>query len=240
MAGNWPEGDALASARTGAGACFALTSAPAPNAKYRYYISSALLHGQTKHAGTVNRIPAVEIEALVAKAVRSHVNEGAEIDESGLIHSHVVRVEVQSGKLIIELASANDRDTKRKRSRNLIEVPRQKKPSTRRREVLEPESGPAENIRPIRSESRATLVASIARGRRWLDELITAPTTNAESISTREGCTVRQVNMTISLAFLAPDLVKAAIEGQLPYGMGVTRLRDLPAEWARQRQMLGL
>ena len=27
--------------------------------KYRYYISSALLHGQTKHAGTVNRIPAV-------------------------------------------------------------------------------------------------------------------------------------------------------------------------------------
>jgi hypothetical protein len=48
------------------------------------------------------------------------------------------------------------------------------------------------------------------------------------------------VNMTISLAFLAPDLVKAAIDGRLPHGMGVARLCDLPAEWSRQRQMLGL
>ena len=40
--------------------------------------------------------------------------------------------------------------------------------------------------------------------------------------------------------FLAPDLVKAAIDGILPYGMGVVRLADLPAEWSRQHQMLGL
>jgi site-specific DNA recombinase len=33
-----------------------------------------------------------------------------------------------------------------------------------------------------------------------------------------------------SLAFLAPDLVKAAIDGRLPYGMGIARLTDLPAE----------
>jgi site-specific DNA recombinase len=46
--------------------------------------------------------------------------------------------------------------------------------------------------------------------------------------------------MTISLAFLAPDLVKAAIDGLLPHGMGVARLTDLPAEWSRQYQMLGL
>src|SRR5712671_583163 len=46
--------------------------------------------------------------------------------------------------------------------------------------------------------------------------------------------------MTISLAFLAPDLVKAAIDGRLPHGFGVTRLSDLPAEWSRQRRILGL
>jgi hypothetical protein len=39
--------------------------------------------------------------------------------------------------------------------------------------------------------------------------------------------------MTISLAFLAPDLVKAAIDGRLPYGMGIARLIDLPAEWPK-------
>jgi hypothetical protein len=60
------------------------------------------------------------------------------------------------------------------------------------------------------------LVASIARGRRWLDELIAEETATTESIAKRERCSVRKVNMTISLAFLAPDLVKAAIDGQLP------------------------
>jgi site-specific DNA recombinase len=48
------------------------------------------------------------------------------------------------------------------------------------------------------------------------------------------------VNRTLSLAFLAPDLIKAAIEGRFPHGMGVTRFADLPAEWSRQRRILGL
>ena len=96
-----------------------------------------------------------------------------------------------------------------------------------------------QHARPIRSENRATLVASIARGRRWLDELIAEQTATTDSIAKRERCSVRKVNMTISLAFLAPDLVKAAIDGRLPHGMGVARLADLPAEWSRQHQMLG-
>ncbi len=63
---------------------------------------------------------------------------------------------------------------------------------------------------------------------------------STESIAKRENCSVRKVNMTISLAFLAPDLVRAAIQGRLPHGMGVTRLADLPVEWSRQHQVLGL
>jgi hypothetical protein len=47
--------------------------------------------------------------------------------------------------------------------------------------------------------------------------------------------------MTISLAFLAPGLVKAAVDGRLPHGIGVARLLDeSPAVWSRQHQMLGL
>jgi site-specific DNA recombinase len=64
--------------------------------------------------------------------------------------------------------------------------------------------------------------------------------TGVEQIAARDECSIRQVNMTISLAFLAPDLVKAAVEGRLPRGIGVTRLRDTPAEWSRQYAMLGL
>jgi hypothetical protein len=70
--------------------------------------------------------------------------------------------------------------------------------------------------------------------------LISDPSASTQVIAEREGCSVRKVNMTISLAFLAPHLVKAAIEGRLPHGIGVTRLTDLPAEWSRQHEMLGL
>jgi hypothetical protein len=119
-------------------------------------------------------------------------------------------------------------------------VPWHKILPTRRREILVPECARRENARPIRSESRALIVASIARGRRWLDELISDPAATTESIAKRESCSTRKINMTISLAFLAPDLVKAAIDGRLPHGMGVARLADLSVEWSRQRQMLGL
>ena len=119
-------------------------------------------------------------------------------------------------------------------------VPWRKTPSTRRREILVPESVASQTIRPIRSENRALLVTSIARGRRWLNELLADANTDVERIAAREACSLRKVNMTISLAFLAPDLVKAAIEGRLPHGMGVARLCELPAEWSRQHRMLGL
>jgi site-specific DNA recombinase len=37
-----------------------------------------------------------------------------------------------------------------------------------------------------------------------------------------------------------PNLVKATLEGRLPRGIGIERLRDLPAEWSRQFEALGL
>jgi hypothetical protein len=208
--------------------------------KYRYYISSALLQAQTEQAGVVKRIPAEEIEALIVKAIRNHPGQLNYTNDQGVINNHVARVEVQSDKLIVELAKIKATGPKPRGRSNVIEIPWHKTSFKRRREILIPESQQQHEVRPIRSENRATLVASIARGRRWLDELIADPATNAESIADREGCTTRQVNMTISLAFLAPDLVKAAIQGRLPHGMGVRRLRDMPSEWHRQRQTLGL
>ena len=225
---------------TGGSGCLpAMSARPVPST--RYYISSALLQGRPKQAGIVSRIPAKQVEDLIAKAVRGHFKEPAEIEDAVLIHKHVVRMEVQPDQLVIELAVAKAANSKRKQNnRNVIAVPWQKAPSARCREILVPEAGRPQDARPIRAENRALLIASIARGRRWLNEIMTDSTVRAESIAEREGCSVRQVNVTISLAFIAPDLVKAAIEGRLPHGHGVTRMRDLPAEWPRQRQMLGL
>jgi hypothetical protein len=76
--------------------------------------------------------------------------------------------------------------------------------------------------------------------RRWLDEILSGTVTDVEQIASRQKCSVRQVNMTISLAFLAPDLVRAAVEGRLHRGIGVERLRGAPTEWSRQFEALGL
>jgi site-specific DNA recombinase len=212
------------------------------NVKYRYYLSSALLQGTAARAGSVRRVPATAIEALVIQSVRDHLRPSQPIDDRSLVLSHVARVEVQLDKLVIQLAEAPKTKANRKQPRldSTLKIPWRKTPARRRREILLPEGIRPEHARPIRSETRARLVAAIARGRRWLDELIADPSASADRIAKRANCSARKVNMTISLAFLAPDLVKAAIDGRLPHGMGVARLTDLPAEWSRQHQMLGL
>jgi hypothetical protein len=70
--------------------------------------------------------------------------------------------------------------------------------------------------------------------------MISGSVTDAEQIASRERCSVSHVNMTISLAFLAPKLVRAAVEGRLPRGINIERLRDAPAEWSRQFEALPL
>ena len=115
----------------------------------------------------------------------------------------------------------------------VVRVPWQKQPAKRRREILLPTTGTSVDTRPIRSETCAILIEAIVRGRRWLNELTIEPSATAETIAQREDCSPRRVNMTISLAFLSPTLVKAALDGRLPRGIGVTRLCDMPVEWSR-------
>lgn len=208
--------------------------------KYRYYLSSARLEGRPDRSGSIRRVPAAEIEALVIGSVREHLKLSEPVDDKNFVSAHIERVEIQPDQIVIHLSQAQTTNRQKKKANNLLHVPWHKTASTRRREILLSGPTPSKDSRPIRSETRATLVASIARGRRWLDELTADPIANVESIAKRENCSARKVNMTISLAFLAPDLVKAAIKGQLPRGMGVARLCDMPAEWSRQRQMLGL
>jgi DNA invertase Pin-like site-specific DNA recombinase len=218
--------------------------------RYRYYISAALVQGRTEQAGTVSRVSAKEIEELVTGSVRRHfcprsacdggpsTGQAGSKENAAIIRDHVGRVEVRPDRLVIELTSAAELEANRICDR--IEVPWRKTSMSRRRDILVPETAAAQGLKPIRSENRTLLVASIARGRRWLDEIVNDRAATIEKIAAREGCSKRKVNMTISLAFLAPDLVKAAIEGRLPQGMGVARLCDPPAEWSRQYQMLGL
>jgi hypothetical protein len=222
--------------------------------RYRYYVSSPVRQGQPGLAPSVRRVPAMEIETLVANAVREHLKESAPPDDRDLVTTHVVRVEVHPDRLVVELTPSkqtqlgdqgsatlgSDASSGQELDRPLICVPWQKRPSKRRREIIVPQSAAPCDTRPIRAETRAKLVGSIARGRQWLDEILAGTVTGVEQIAAREKCSVRKIHMTISLAFLTPDLVKAVIEGRLSRGIGVARLCGAPAEWSRQYRMLAL
>jgi site-specific DNA recombinase len=232
--------------------------------RYRYYISSALIQGQPDKAATLNRVPAAEIETLIISALRKHLagksNNKVEargslsLNDRDLISTHIARVDVKPDHLAVQLSVKPDhrggeRDqelsseggTLDRSNPNIMVVPWRKTPSKRPREIILPTGTSShQDLRPIRAETRARLVIAIAKGRRWLDALLAGTATNVEQIASTENCSVRQINMTISLAFLAPNLVQAAVEGRLPRGVGIANLRDASAEWSLQYARLGL
>jgi site-specific DNA recombinase len=208
--------------------------------RHRYYISLPILQGHRKDAGSIHRVPAAEIERAVGEAVCREL-KASQTEQRDLITKRVTRVEVKPDQLTVEVnvpkkQKSNNGALKRK----VLRVPWQKPPSKVSREILRPLSTGSVDSRPIRSEARIRLVAAIARGRKWLNELLTGAAPDVEILAAREHCSVRKINMTISLALLAPDLVKAAIHGRLPRGIGIARLCDLPVEWSKQYRALGL
>ena len=57
-------------------------------------------------------------------------------------------------------------------------------------------------LRRARIVSAIAIAIAIARGRLWLDEMASGSVSYVLQIASRQKCSARQVNMTISLAFL--------------------------------------
>jgi site-specific DNA recombinase len=222
------------------------THATKASVRYRYYVSEPGLHGEARTArlGSVSRVPAPEIEQAIISALRKHLtddqprgeinDEQIRVDRTTLV-TRISRIKVQRNQLVISVKPTNDTIEP-----EVLSIPWQKPPSKRARKIHLPHGRSRDNLRSERAERRTRLVCAIARGRRWLDEIVTGSVTDAGQLAKRERCTVRQVNLSLSLAFLAPQLVTAAVEGRLPRGINIQRLRDPHAEWSRQFEELGL
>jgi DNA invertase Pin-like site-specific DNA recombinase len=191
-----------------------------------------------------------------ATDTKRHEDTTNSLDDKHIVRSHLQRVDVHVEHLAVSMtrhatqesmptAASLDYDPNGRKSAArrpiVIRIPWTKPPAKVAREIVAPaKSHQRRDARPIRAETRAKLVTAIAQGRRWLDELISGTVTSTQEIAERQQCSIRQVNMTISLAFLSPSLVQAAVEGRLPRGVGVANLRDAPAEWSLQHKRLGL
>jgi site-specific DNA recombinase len=227
------------------------THATKARIRYRYYASTPVLHGEAKTAsvGSISRVPAADVEDTVLKSLTAHfaskqdgsASNPAPLTDREILAELVAEIVVHRDKLVVRFKpDQTDEELDRPGNAPLLTIPWHKPPSKRARRILLPHDASRSDVRPEQFERRARLVSAIAKGRRWLDDVISGRVTNVTELCKLEKCSVRQVNMTISLAFLAPNLVKAAIEGRLPRGIGVERLRDPPTEWSRQFETLGL
>jgi site-specific DNA recombinase len=235
--------------------------------RYRYYVSQAILQGRKEDVGSVARVPAMELERRVVDAVRGAppTNPREHSIETEIIHrvsdrpvatinsaavgsssrvldpgadlcAAVERVTIRCTTLEIQLAEGMGEDF----SDRILVIPWGPPSPYRRREIIQGEGGRSAAVRPMRAEARALLIDAFRDAYCWQDELMRDSSRTIESIAPREKKTERSIRMTLSLSFLSPALVKAAIDGRLSRGFGVKRLMDLPMRWSDQWSALGL
>jgi hypothetical protein len=202
-------------------------------ARYRYYVSSVLAQGRKHEAGSVRRVPAPELEKVVMGAIGADPSALAETNPHKLVERLLYRVVVTSGNIELSLRSESDAPL------TPVFVPWTLAPNIRKREVIGAAGGGPET-RPIRAEARARLLHAIAKARHWVLQLIAGDFTNTDQVARHENCSERSVRMTLVLAFLSPEIVKAAIAGRLPRELTLIRLAEAPISWAEQQSRFEL
>ena len=207
-------------------------------ARYRYYVSCVLAQGRKELAGSVSRVAAHDVETIVRDALATlsqPPDPEPQLTERERIETYIERVTVAPDTIEIRLTQ----EAGPLASDGPIVVAWSAKNLRRKREVIGPtnSSGPH---RPIRAEARSRLLRGIAAARGWLDEIMVGTTPDIEAIARREAISLRSARMTLSLAFVAPDIIEAAADGILPRGFNLSRLVALPSSWADQRTRLGL
>ncbi len=222
--------------------------------RWRYYVSQATLKGRMQDAGSVTRVPAEEIERRVSDALTA-ILASPELSITGrAIDAPAVTTKTRPEPLNDELCNAIERvivgakeieirlgDTIAIKGQDrIVTVPWTRPSSLRRREIIQGEGEASSTIRPMRVKARVVFVEALRNAHRWLDKLTRDSNQTVESLAAREGKSERSIRMILSLAFVAPPIVAAAIEGRLPRGFGVKRLMDLPMVWSEQWTALGL
>jgi hypothetical protein len=206
--------------------------------RHRYHVSAALLDGDRSQAGSQPRVPAAAVEDAVRQALEKEIaqrdddrsNAAAPLDPHALIATHLQRVVVGQGKLVLTLADGRS-----------VEAPFTPRPPLPHREVLVPPDADPGRVEPMRADARLALLLAIARARRWAARLEAAPETPLGALAAEAGITPRYLRMLLPLAYLDPGILQAVLDRRVPDGFGVARFAaELPVLPADQRRWIGL
>jgi DNA invertase Pin-like site-specific DNA recombinase len=192
--------------------------------RYRYYVSTAALKKQPEKAGSVTRVPAAEIEKLVAEAIQNRHDAIAGVGQ-------LDRVVVTADAIELYLATSIDDDGEA--TNMVLSVPWLRPAFVAHKGIAH--QPPTE----ASSEPCSELLAAIAKSRYWLEDLIADRTTIAE-VAKREGRGERHIRLLLPLASVAPAIVQALVIGRVPSGITITGLaQSLSNSWTEQMQIAG-
>jgi site-specific DNA recombinase len=98
---------------------------------------------------------------------------------------------------------------------------------------------PSEHLH-IDAVTREMLLQAIARAARWSDEVRSGKVASVYEIAIAKQIGERHICRLLPLAFLAPTIVEAIIDGTAPAGLTVSRMTEaLPRGGADQEKMFG-
>ena len=238
--------------------------------RYRYYVSQALLQNRKAEAGTISRVAAPDVEELILAAVRHHITAAAhesaspgsthlvsELSPRQLIALKVERIVLRARCIQVTLREGSVTSTAPEFSGNsrdaLAAIVDDKAPKLGEWQTINiPWNPTAAKARKgvswtpstgtnLDAADRDTLLASIARSRSWMSDLMAGRIGSFEEIAERENKVVRHVRRLLPLAFLSPRVVNAIADGSAPAHLTVTLLTgSLPYRWAEQEKTLGI
>src|SRR5262245_15062846 len=213
--------------------------------RYHYYISQAYLRGG--EAGSRPRVGANDVERVVVEELcRQQPRHDRAIDMAGvwsaetreLVRSTVDRIVIHhdGSAMTLKVKEADDTidggNQIPKTLRLALPPPR----SRERKEILVPGNC---GTQPRRIDQ--ALILALARARSWMRSLRQGEFVDTNEIAQRFGLGDAHVRRLLRLAYLAPDIVEAIIEGRQPRTLTVKRLlRGIPLSWADQRATFGL
>src|SRR6266478_4121087 len=230
------------------------THANKGGARYRYYVSQAVLQKKPHAPGSVSRVPAAELEALVLAALRNHLNasgagEQLPDNDRDLVERHVERVtltanhvELRLRQIVEQVQELDAHDGASTSSQpaittiKTIAIPWTNPVPAAVKGIIHV---PAHNT-PIKPGRREALLIAIAKARQWMDDLAHGRVTSFAVIARREGKVERHIRLLAPLAFLSPRIVSALLEGTAPADLTVMALvRALPYSWTEQERRVG-
>jgi site-specific DNA recombinase len=225
-------------------------------ARYRYYISQAVLQKKPQVLGSVGRVPAAELEALVLATLRHHFNASGIGEQSSggdrdLVERQLERVTLTSNEIRLRVREMVEEapqalcahDTANSSSGHpiagvtTIAVPWRSPVPADVRGIVHV---PAHNT-PIKPGRREALLIAIAKARAWMEDLAHGRVASFAAIARREAKVERHIRLLAPLAFLSPRIVSRLLDGTAPASLTITALaRALPWSWAEQERRLGL